>query len=66
MRISQKRLQANRANAVRSTGPVTPEGKARAAANATRQALLAKQILIGNESAGNFKALSLRKPLASS
>jgi hypothetical protein len=57
MQISEKRLQANRANAARSTGPVTPEGKARAAANATRHGLLAKQILVGNECPDNFKAL---------
>jgi hypothetical protein len=42
MQVSEKRLRANRANA---------------AANAKRQALLAKQILVGNESAGNFQAL---------
>jgi hypothetical protein len=57
MKLSQKRLEAKRANATRSVGPVTPEAKARAAANATRHGLLAKQVLIGNESAGNFKAL---------
>ena len=28
--ISEKQLEANRANARRSTGPKTPEGKARA------------------------------------
>jgi hypothetical protein len=31
--ISAKRLAANRANAARSTGPRTPQGKARSAAN---------------------------------
>ena len=31
--ISEKRLAANRANAARSTGPRTPEGKARSAQN---------------------------------
>jgi hypothetical protein len=34
--ISQKRLAANRANAVRSCGPRSPEGKARAAQNARK------------------------------
>jgi hypothetical protein len=55
--VSEKRLLANRANAARSTGPNTPEGKARSAQNALRHGLLAKQILIGNESAENFQAL---------
>ena len=34
--ISEKRLAANRANAARSTGPRTPEGKARSAQNARK------------------------------
>jgi hypothetical protein len=34
--ISPKRLAANRANAARSTGPRTPQGKARSAANSRR------------------------------
>jgi hypothetical protein len=55
--ISDKRLAANRANAAHSTGPTTPEGKARSAKNALRHGLLAKQILIGKESAENFQAL---------
>ena len=36
MPVSEKQLAANRANARRSTGPRTPEGKARAARNATK------------------------------
>ena len=55
--LSEKRLRANRANAAKSTGPVTAEGKARVAGNAMRHGLLAKQILIGNESPENFKIL---------
>ena len=34
--ISEKQLAANRANAARSTGPRSPEGKARAAQNSRR------------------------------
>ncbi len=55
--VSEKRLRANRANAARSTGPVTAGGKARVASNAIRHGFLAKQILIGNESAENFQTL---------
>ena len=55
--LSEKRLSANRANAAKSTGPVTHAGKARVASNAIRHGLLAKQILIGNESPENFKIL---------
>jgi hypothetical protein len=35
-RISDKQLAANRANAAQSTGPRSPEGKARSAQNARK------------------------------
>lgn len=57
LRITDKRLRANQLNAARSTGPTSPEGKTRSSRNATRHGLLARQILIGDESAGNFQAL---------
>src|SRR5688572_11534536 len=40
-RLSEKRLAANRANALRSTGPRTREGKGRARLNALRHGLRA-------------------------
>ena len=46
--ISDRKRQANRINAQRSTGPRTPEGKARSRANALKHGLLAETILIND------------------
>ena len=46
--ISPKKLAANRANAAKSTGPRTPEGKQRSSQNATTHALTTSTI-------GNYK-----------
>ena len=46
MRISEKQLAANRANAARSTGPRTDEGKARSAQNARRHGFRASTFTI--------------------
>jgi len=43
-KVSPKRLAANRSNAQRSTGPKTPEGKARVALNALKTGAYAKGV----------------------
>ena len=48
--VSEAKLAANRANALKSTGPKTPEGKARSAANACRHELLALNATLSFES----------------
>jgi len=43
--VSDKQLAANRANAQRSTGPRTPEGKAIARYNALTHGILARAVI---------------------
>jgi len=53
--ISQKQLQANRRNALKSTGPKTAEGKAIVARNAMTHGLRAQHVLIEGESEEEFE-----------
>lgn len=52
--LSDAKLQANRANAARSTGPRTPEGKANSARNSVRHGLLAEHLLLPDEDAAEM------------
>src|ERR1017187_2137603 len=52
--VSIRRQEANRANAQKSTGPKTPEGKAKVAGNALRHGLCASNFVILTEDVGQF------------
>jgi hypothetical protein len=52
---SAAQVSANRANAQKSTGPRTPEGKAAVAQNAVRHGLLAQEVVIKGEDPGEFE-----------
>lgn len=46
---SQKQLEANRQNALRSTGPRTADGRAAVSQNAVRHGLRAQRVVIEGE-----------------
>ena len=51
------RIEANRRNAVKSTGPRTPEGKARSSRNATRHGISLRMVLLSTEDQKEFENL---------
>jgi hypothetical protein len=53
---SLKQIAANRRNALKSTGPVTPEGKERSRCNAIRHGLTAETIIAALEDADDYQA----------
>jgi hypothetical protein len=59
---SAAQITANRANAQLSTGPVTPEGKARVAQNAVAHGLTARHLVVRDDDREEFE--SLRESLA--
>jgi hypothetical protein len=54
---SEKQLQANRANAAKSTGPRSQAGKARSRLNSWKHGLSAKMLIIIGENADDFDEL---------
>ena len=53
---SFRQWQANRRNAAKSTGPITPEGKERSRCNAVRHGLTAETVIGALEDAEDYKA----------
>src|SRR5919109_896429 len=54
---SQKQLEANRRNALKSSGPKTEEGKSRASMNALRHGLTAAQAVLPHEDEDDYEKL---------
>ena len=57
---SEKQVQANRQNALKSTGPKTQEGKAVARHNATKHGLLSQDVVLPEEDEAAFRELGER------
>jgi len=53
---SLKQMEANRRNALKSTGPITPEGKDRSRRNAVRHGLTAETVIAAFEDAEDYQA----------
>ncbi len=53
---SEKQIQANRQNALGSTGPKSPDGKARAARNSLKHGLLSRDVLVPGEDRKELRA----------
>jgi hypothetical protein len=56
---TERQIEANRRNAQKSTGPRTPEGKAKSARNATRHGLLSACPVLPQEDAEAYEQLRL-------
>lgn len=58
--ISKRQIAANRANAAKSTGPRTAQGKARSAQNAVSHGLCSVSPVLDDEDLGNYEVLKDR------
>ena len=56
---SFRQIDANRRNALRSTGPKTDDGKQRASQNAVRHGLTAETVIVPLEDADDYQAFEL-------
>jgi len=54
--VSFKQIEANRRNALKSTGPITEEGKLQSRSNAVRHGLTAETVIGALEDAEDYKA----------
>ena len=57
---SEKKAEANRRNALKSTGPKTPEGKAAVRLNALKHGLLSREVLLPGEDEEALRELGER------
>ena len=57
MTASAKQIAANRANALKSTGPRTASGKLASSKNALTHGLLSREMLVGGEDPAHYDAL---------
>ena len=55
MSNAEHRIAANRSNALKSTGPVTADGKATVGQNATRHGLLSAKLLLDDDDPAEFQ-----------
>ena len=55
--MSDKQARANRRNALKSTGPKTPDGKAAIRYNATKHGLLSREVLLPGEDENTLREL---------
>ena len=58
--VSDRKRRANRANAQKSTGPRSPEGKRRSSRNALKHGLLAREVLVVGECREDLAGLARR------
>jgi hypothetical protein len=57
---SQAQIEANRRNALRSTGPVSPAGRAKSAQNARRHGMRSEREKLGREESIAFESRHIR------